>query len=109
MLDLKEAANIGREACIELIGKDFVWALRDTGCFGYTTNPEKEMYVYVEVDDEYEEKTRGKGILADETPYKYIDYVAVDMETGSVRPLESECRLPTEEEVLEVLTNPKFG
>ncbi|MBD5149868.1 MAG: hypothetical protein HDT18_05750 [Oscillibacter sp.] len=50
MLTVKEAAQIGINACIDKIGRDFVLANRDNGVSGYGEN-DGMVFCYVGVDD----------------------------------------------------------
>jgi len=66
MLTIKEAAQIGIDACIDKIGRDFVLANCESGTFAYGEN-DGSVYCYVGVDDQPSASRSSDTLALDNT------------------------------------------
>ena len=83
MLTVEEAANIGINACIDKIGRDFVLAHRDNGTSAYGEN-DGSVYCYVGVDDQpwAPPPASRRLVLDNETKFPYYASCNVSLTDG---------------------------
>lgn len=99
MLSFTKAKNIGINACIDKLGRDFVLAHRDSACSAYGDRGD-HVHCYVGVDTAPPPKMEnGLWLTSDKCPY--FANCRVDFLDGKVTFLE--CVLPPEEVVAQSL------
>ena len=79
MIDKDMAKKIGRDACIEKMGKDFVEAHKGNAVFACGLRDEA-MYCFVGVSDKEDEAPKGSGLTLDSTsqwPYRVGCFVSL--------------------------------
>ena len=86
MITYDEAREIGIEACINRLGREFVLRHRDTSTSAYSVKPENGMvFCYVGVDDRPQKPVDLKRIVLDSiTRFPHYASCYVDMRTGEV-------------------------
>lgn len=96
MLTVKEAKIIGRDACIDRLGRDFVEKYKDNSVAAYGDfSDEGIVFCYVGVSDKpYEEIYPGSLVLSESQERKMPFGVScnVQLENGHIEYLE--CKLP---------------
>ena len=78
----KEAKEIGRKKCIELLGKEFCVQHQDNSTIAWGLNEDDSFGVYVGISNE--PITDTSRIVLSNRPWKYEANVFVDMFTGNV-------------------------
>lgn len=82
MLGEKELIKIARDACVDMLGKDLVYAHKEQccSCYGMTDSGVFEYNLGMDT----EESEPAKILMGVETPMEYYAFVRVDPETGEV-------------------------
>ena len=91
MVSLKKAKEIGHNACVEKLGRDFVEKYRDSSSFAFGDRGDY-LYCFLGVNDQPEKEMTGELVLTSDSKFPYIARCNVDFEDGSVSYLE--CVLP---------------
>lgn len=85
MLTEKELKEIGKRACVNWIGQEFLDAHRDGAClsYGYAMDGRYEVFLGVDTDPSAPDPTGA--ILISEDPFPVQVAVSVNPETGSAQ------------------------
>ena len=89
MLSINDAWRIGRNKCVDVLGKELCEKYKNIACGGHDVNPKKEMRCWVGFSPN---ASNSEKISIDEVPLEIIVNVYVNMKTGATR--VGECVLP---------------
>ena len=93
MLSEKELKKIARDACVDMLGKDLVYAHKELccSCCGMTDSGLFEYNIGLDIEASEPEKS----LMGAETPMKYYAFVSVDPETGEIKKDYKNSTLPS--------------
>ena len=92
MVSFEKAKEIGRDACVEKLGQEFVEKYRDSSSFAFGDRGDY-LYCFLGVNDQPELDMSEGLVLTSDSKFPYVARCSVDFEDGSVSYLE--CVLPT--------------
>lgn len=93
MLTYEQAKEIGKDACVDKLGRDFVMQYRDTSCPG-CAELGFGVYCFVGVDNSDDRYNYDNPVLT-HRPWPYIARCIVRYKTGRIKFLE--CVVPGDE------------
>ena len=96
MLTYEEARNVGINACLDRIGRDFVKKYRDSSCSAYGDIDREYVYCFVGVSDRPRKKrNEGDPIVLSSAPEDQFPYMASCLVNYSDGEIEfKKCILP---------------
>ncbi len=92
MLTYEQAKEIGRDACIERLGRDFVTKYRDNSSSAFGDRGD-HIYCFIGVSDKPAPKMTDGLVLSSDTQFPFIARCTVDYVDGHINFLE--CKLPS--------------
>ena len=93
MLSIKEMRKIARDACIDMIGEDLVYAHKELCCDFYSTDINFDGLFHYGLGMDTKEVP---FVWGDETPMEYYAFVTIDPKTGSITREYEKSTLPQE-------------
>ena len=91
MITYEKAREIGVDACIDKLGRDFVMKHRDTSSSAYGDRGD-HVYCFVGVDDKPAPKMDNGLVLTSDTNFPYVARCTVSYSDGKIEFLD--CVLP---------------
>ena len=85
MLSVDEAKQIGKQACLDKLGKDFVQQHKEFSSFG-SGEFDGKVFCFIGVDPFHQ--SSGKGLILDHEKFPYRVSCTVDKQDGRVEFIE---------------------